>query len=123
MTINEFLQKYRKTDDFGYNLTRPRVKCADGFTVSVQAGVGIYSDPRSDASHYNSVELGYPDGYEEEWHMYAEDPEEKYAKETVYGFVPVEVVDSVLEKHGGIAEADFSNVKNLSYWGEGDTTA
>ena len=47
------------------NVTRPRVRCADGFTVSV--------------------------------------------KDTVYNYVPTTLVDKVLEAHGGITGADFSN--------------
>lgn len=44
MTINEFLRKFRRVEH-GMNVTRPRVFCTDGFTVSVQAGCGIYSTP------------------------------------------------------------------------------
>ena len=29
--------------------------------------------------------------------------------DTVYNFVPVELVDKVLDAHGGITDADFSN--------------
>ena len=106
MTINEFLQKYRLVRD-GMNVTRPRVKCADGFTVSVQAGWGIYSSPRCDADAYSAVELGYPSEVDHDILAYAESPE--YPTDTVYGHVPVEVVDRMLEKHGGIVGADFSN--------------
>lgn len=64
MKVNEFLQKYRRTEH-GMNVTRPRVRCADGFTVSI--------------------------------------------KDTVYNYVPTTLVDKVLEAHGGITGADFSN--------------
>lgn len=70
MTINEFLRKYRRVEH-GMNVTRPRVLCADGFTVSVQAGCGIYSIPRGDADDYTHVELGYPSQGEEALLKYA----------------------------------------------------
>lgn len=106
MSINEFLQKYRLLR-FEMIVTRPRVKCADGYTVSVQAGYGLYSTPRMDADHYTTVELGYPSAADEELRPYAESDEDLLS--TVYGYVPVELVDSVLSKHGGIVGADFSN--------------
>lgn len=103
MTVNEFLQKYRKLWDIGVpvNVTRPRVKCADGFTVSVQAGCGIYSTPAKDADEYTAVELGFP----------SEDDDliKDYHDTGVYPQVPVELVDMLFKKHGGIVGADFSN--------------
>lgn len=107
MDINAFLQEYRRVE-FGMNVTRPRVRCADGYTVSVQAGRGIYSCPRTDADSYTNVELGYPNKEDHELLDYAECRDEP--KETVYAAVPVELVDRVLQKHGGIIGADFSNV-------------
>ena len=106
MTINEFLQKYRRTE-CGLNITRPRVRCADGFTVSVQAGCGIYSTPNCDADAYTHVELGYPSRKEEALMEYTEN--RRWPTETVYSNVPVELVDKVFEAHGGIVGADFSN--------------
>ena len=47
MTINEFLQKYRKQRN-GMQIVRPRVRCADGYTVSVQAGDRWNSEPQLD---------------------------------------------------------------------------
>lgn len=46
MTINEFLQK---TNYCGYG-RRPRVHCADGFSVSVQASQYHYCRPRIDSA-------------------------------------------------------------------------
>lgn len=106
MIINEFLQEYRKVR-FGMNVTRPRVRCADGYTVSVQAGWGMYSNPREDADSYEAVELGYPSCEDAEILSYAENAE--IPCNTVYGYVPVDIVDALLQKHGGIVGADFSN--------------
>lgn len=101
MTTNEFLKRFRKVR-FGMNVTRPWVVCADGFKISIQAGEGMYSNPRFDAHEYTHVELGYPN---------REEPLIKcfYDDTGVYPFVPVEVADAMLEKHGGIASFDYSN--------------
>lgn len=109
ITINDFLQMFRKTYPgmrCSINFPRPRVQCADGYSVSVQAGWGIYSAPREDADHYTKVELGYPSHVDDELLPYAENPEDP--TNTVYGYVPVELVDHVIQKHGGIAGAFHS---------------
>lgn len=100
MTVNEFLQRYRRVK-WDMNVTRPRVCCADGYSVSVQAGWGIYSNPRTDADAYEAVELGFPSELDEEL--------EEYRDGSIYAFVPVDLVDRVLQNHGGIVKADFSN--------------
>lgn len=112
MTINEFLQKYRKQRN-GMQIVRPRVRCADGYTVSVQAGEMWYSEPRLDAGWYSKVELGYPTAVDEELQDYAENKRD--LRGTVYGFVPVKLVDEVLTKHGGIVGEDFSN-DGAGFW-------
>ena len=73
----------------------------------------MYSIPRIDAGAYTAVELGYPSAPDEELRPYAENAEDLL--ETVYGYVPVGIVDAVLEKHGGIVGADFSN-DQAGYW-------
>lgn len=96
MTINKYL---RTTKDNHYGM-KPRLHCADGFSVSVQANRFCYCTPRVDnASHYSSVELGYPSMADELITDYAEDT--NYTN-TVYGYVPVHIVDALIKKHGGI---------------------
>ena len=103
MNVNEFLQKYRRVYTcMNLNVTRPRIRCADGYTVSVQAGWGIYSAPREDADCYTHVEVGYPSEHHGEFNEWSDGA-------GVFGFVPVDVVDKVLNDHGGIVGADFSN--------------
>lgn len=106
MNTNEFL---KATEDLAYITEngrefprpRPHVVCRDGFTVSIQANHYTYCDPREDhCSFYSEVELGYPNRYEELLDDYMDDPE--HPTDTVYGYVPVEIVDKLLEKHGGI---------------------
>lgn len=98
MTINEFLQK---TNYCGYRC-RPRIHCADGFSVSVQASQWHCCRPRTDnAEEYEAVELGYPSAADDLITDYAEDS--SYTV-TVYDYVPVEIVDKLIEKHGGIVD-------------------
>ena len=98
MTITEFLQK---TNYCGYGC-RPRVHCADGFSVSVQASQYHYCRPRIDnAEKYNAVELGYPSAADALLTDYAEDDTNS---ETVYGSVRVKIVDKLIENHGHIVD-------------------
>ena len=85
-----------------------RVVCADGFTISVQAHDGAYCTPRaSDAEQYTEVELGYPSEPEElimDWmEVFGENPD---PLDSVYPYVPVNVVTNVIVKHGGMVEGE-----------------
>ncbi len=81
------------------------VVCADGFTMSVQAHAGAYCTPRiSDADKYTTVEVGFPNQAEPLLLHYAEDPNN--LTDTVYGWVPAQVVTNIIAKHGGIVEGD-----------------
>lgn len=124
MTTREWLALTRSVSDFWFdspikdrnyvqnykghfpNRVRPWIKCADGFTVSIQAGDGLYCSPcvNLEDGNYDTVELGYPSMAEESILEYAENAE--YPTETVYGQVPVEVVDKLIIKHGGIVNFD-----------------
>ena len=95
-----------------------RIECKDGFSMSVQAGTGHYCDPRDDVGPYNSVECGFPSKYEEMIIAYAEASHEP--TKTVYGWVPVNVVTTVIAKHGGmIAGTTPAGVIELK-WSESD---
>ena len=73
----------------------PRITCKDGFNMSVQASSFAYSKPRSDEPPYTHVEVGYPSEHESLLDPYA-DGESK----DVFGYVPVEVVEKIVDKHG-----------------------
>ena len=114
-----------------YQKVRPRIVCQDGYSVSVQASEYTYCMPRltqfqnEDGWHaingayytssdmprifrsdnyipYESVELGYPSEPDELINEYAES--EEYTS-TVYSYVPVDIVEKLIEKHGGFKEA------------------
>ena len=104
LTTNSFLKLTRQERDTGLLIRiRPRVICKDGFQISIQASGTCYCEPKNNyADEYKSVELGYPSEKEDLIMEYAEDKDDP--TETVYGYVPVEVVDEMLKKHGGIVD-------------------
>lgn len=102
MTINEYLQKKNYIYS-GIDGVRKRLRCKDGFSISVQASRYHYCTPRvTNAEHYETVELGYPSTDDATIFDYAEST--NYTN-TVYGYVPVHIVDILIEKHGGIDES------------------
>ena len=67
MTINEFIQKYRKVKKLVPGITSshtPHVVCNDGFKMSVQAGESLYSEPRDVVDSYEEAEIGFPSAEE-----------------------------------------------------------
>lgn len=99
MNINQFLRATKEIKELagGYS---PRVVCADGFNMSVQVSSGHCCSPCiNDAAEYFEVEIGYPSEREELLMPFAKQGE--YPTDTVYGYVPVSIVDEVIAKHGG----------------------
>ena len=84
---------------------RPHIFCKDGFEMSVQAGDGLYCEPRVnlESGEYATCEVGYPSQKEELLMPYIEDPTEP--TKAVYPYVPVGVIEQVIEKHGGWFDA------------------
>ena len=120
MDINEFFRDMRFALDFAFNFDtmqiestipsrRTRIVLADGESVSIQANEFSYCSPRQNftadelatfINPYFSCEIGFPSFKADEWMEYAEQPE--IPTDTVYGYVPVGVVQAVLDLHGGI---------------------
>ena len=120
MNIHEFMQDKRFV--IGYALdyssmsmdesiptTRTRIILADGESVSVQANEYCYCHPRNNMSWvdlssftvpYYEYELGFPSFVADEWMQYAVESDKP--TNTVYGYVPVTIVQKVLDAHGGI---------------------
>jgi hypothetical protein len=78
----------------------PEIVCVDGFTMSVQASIYHYCEPRDNDGPYTQFEVGYPSEREESLMPFCEDADKP--TDTVYGYVPYEVVMDVIEKHGGV---------------------
>ena len=83
----------------------PRITCTDGFNISVQAHSGSYCQ-RNTTGDLLTVECGFPTTTPKtaELRSYAELCGTSDYTETVYGFVPVEVVRAELDAHGGILD-------------------
>lgn len=123
MTVKEFMRKYRKiiknppewiiSNDPISNIMRPWIVCEDGFKVSVQASSFHYCSPMENLldRDYEKVELGFPSVEDSLIIDYAEDPDDP--TQSVYGWVPIEVVEELVEKHGGIKMADPKSMKIL----------
>jgi hypothetical protein len=80
--------------------TLPRIECADGFSMSVQAGEFLYSTPRENTGPWRAVEIGFPSEACPELMPFAEDADKP--TDTVYSYVPIRVVAYVIDRHGGI---------------------
>ena len=76
------------------------VQCADGFHMSVQARATSYCSPRNNTGPYTQAEVGFPSAPEPLLLPFAEDPEKP--TQTVYGYVPRNVIATVIAKHGGM---------------------
>lgn len=108
LNTNLFLKLTRREtvsdmfSDYKTLYIRPRIICKDGFQISIQASDTHYCKPQNIyAEVYEKVELGYPNEKEDLIMDYAEDEGDI---ETVYAYVPVTIVDEMLEKHGGIVD-------------------
>lgn len=85
---------------------RKKVRCKDGFEISIQASSCHYCTPRhtfkpAEDMVYTEVELGYPNMGDTLIADYSEDGPDELIN-TVYPYVPVETVVRLIEKHGGI---------------------
>jgi len=81
----------------GFKALAERIQCADGTSLSVQAGEYFYSIPRTDYGPYEAVEVGYLTSLppESQWEKYR-DP-----NCVVYSYVPVDLVREYVAEHGG----------------------
>lgn len=79
----------------------PRMVCASGLKMSVQASRTHYCLPRDNAGPWVEVEVGFPSERVESLMEYAEDPDSPTG--TVYAGVPVDVVEAIVDANGGLA--------------------
>jgi hypothetical protein len=86
------------------NITRKRLVCRSGFTMSVQAGETKYCEPRNNTGPYASAEIGFPSEEDNLIIDYAED--KNNPTETVYGWVPAGIITALIIKHKGISSGD-----------------
>lgn len=105
--INAYFRKTRDISELGdgstFQRVRPKVVMKSGLELSIQASQFHYCHPRLDeAEFYSQVEVGFPPYELEPLLPYAEDRD--HPCDTVYGWVPVEIINALIEFHGGIDE-------------------
>lgn len=100
--VNDYLFAHRPIDAGPFWIA-PRIECADGFSLSVQVHQGAYCSPRNGfGPDWYEAEIGFPSAAPSAAVMaYAEEPETP--TDTVYGYVPMHLIDALVEEHGGIA--------------------
>ena len=99
-TYIDSLEKYASMGPGRLWSSRPMIVCADDFSFSAQGSYTHYCNPKMTQEWYESVELGFPSEVEELLLEYAEEPDTP--TDSVYGYVPVDVLQKVIDKHGGI---------------------
>lgn len=92
-----------RMDGFSYRSPTPQVTCMDGTTLSVQVGSSLYCQPRDNNGPYTHVEVGYPSKPFEQLLEYIDgNVDTDNPCDAVYGYVPIEIVDEIIESCGGI---------------------
>ena len=101
-SVREWLKQTAKINDSGYQVTRPRIVCNDGFSISVQGSSVHNCSPKRNLQNgdYWRVEAGYPNRVEELLLDYAYNRDEPM--DTWYSLVPVDLVQEIVDKHGGM---------------------
>lgn len=100
-TIQNMFRKYgRCINKMGIHHIFPPVICKDGYFMSVQAGMFMNSSPEEDLEDfgYDCVEVYSSEEDTTELQWFANS-----SKDT-FGYVPTEVVDKIINKHGGLDE-------------------
>jgi hypothetical protein len=97
--INKYIMFHRQGDPM--RAVVPRIHCANGLSLSVQAGPDMYSFPRTWAGPWVSVEVGFPSRFVPALKPYGDDFTEP-ENVVVYYNVPVNVVNRIIDQNGGI---------------------
>ena len=87
-------------DADGKHFTSSYREVHDGFSLSIQASSAHHCE-KGENGIYKSVELGCLSSPEESLSEY-----EDWDDSSMYGYVPVEVADAIIAKHGGIILPD-----------------
>ena len=87
----------------------PRIHCKDGFNISIQVNKGNYcaseNGVRTFGTDWKLVEWGFPSEQIDAEKYHAEEnfyEEEIDTTQTVGGYVEIELMDTLLQEHGGI---------------------
>ena len=101
-----------KIDGTKVQKTRKRIKCVDGFSISIQASEYNYCSPKENGHSviYTAVELGFPNREDDLIKEYVEDLSKDdedidYTSE-VYPYVPSHIVALMIASHGGMISGE-----------------
>lgn len=120
MTVREFMKRFYVESRLDQIIPgaarkenyvkRPRAVCKDGFSISIQASCFHCCTPRISGGDidYENVELGFPSEPDELIFNHAEDADHT---NTVYPYVPIDVVEELMKKHGGIISASEKSLQ------------
>ncbi|MCP3683707.1 MAG: hypothetical protein GY861_13565 [bacterium] len=91
--------------EYGGHRVANHLVMEDGTVMSIQASATHYCSPRettpvANYNWYEEFEIGFPSKKFTELLPYAEDPESP--TDTVYGWVPKEIIRKVIESCGGV---------------------
>lgn len=93
----------------------PRIRCNDGFSISIQVNNGNYcaseNGTRQFGFNWVEVEWGFPSEEIDAVKYNAED--EGNTTNTVGGYVDINLIDELIEEHGGLDLA--ATLKGLVY--------
>ena len=96
MNTNDWLKRTTLNE---FSFVRPVAVMKNGFEISIQASRCHYCSPREDnVQYYTHVEIGYPS------HKCKTLAQYRDGGCDVYGYVPVDVVDRIIKRNGGIIQ-------------------
>lgn len=81
----------------------PRLLCADGFEISVAAGLIHHCSPRTAHGPYQTVECAFPSAITPDLMPYQVIEPGYGPEESVYHHVPLSLVVDLINLHGGLA--------------------
>lgn len=106
-----------------YHFTFLRIYCVDGFNISAQGASGSYAtskiiekgietSTRGVGEYYTAMELGFPNQVDS---LIEEYGETSGGTNDVFPYTPIDVIDDLIEKHGGIDwEVTTNNVGSVA---------
>lgn len=85
-------------------MQRKLFTCSNGLTFSLQTTEMNYCSPRSDIGPWSKVEIGFPNREVEKLMPFADD--KNRPTETIYGWVPMNIIMEIITDNGGLIPAD-----------------
>ena len=96
--------RIKKIGAHTYKRVAPHITCADGTTMSVQAGAYLYCSPRMNTGPWSQVEVGFPsEAPPESWSEYFDgDWGADDRTDSIYPYIPISLVAEYIDAHGGM---------------------